>query len=162
MTYQALNLTNYTIWAIIFFGLTLIFGFSIVAIDQSTGQHNEKDTTTKTGKATIILMVLTALFAILAVIPMAMNVQARNENNKISVQNIMQKYDVKDVLWKDKTTEVYSDGSKEKDESGELLVELNTGEKQLYLYEVNPKTSEPTLKDSPTRGNTPADSLLKN
>lgn len=162
MMYQTLNLTNYTIWAIIFFGLTMVFGFSIVIIDKSTGQHNEKDTTTKAGKATMTLIALTGLFAIATIIPMAMNVQANNENNKIATQNIMKKYDVEDVLWKDKATEVYSNGSKERDGSGELLVQLNTGEKQVYLYEVNPETSEPTLKDSPLRGTTPADSLLKN
>lgn len=162
MTYQALNLTNYPVWAIVFFCITMVFGFSIVVIDRSTGQQNEKDPTTKEGKATMVLIALTMVFAVATVIPLVLGYQASNENNKIAAQNIMQKYDVKDVLWKDKATEVYSNGAKERDESGEILVELTNGEKQLYLYEVNPETSEPTLKDSPLHGTTPADSLLKN
>ena len=162
MNYQALDFNNYFLWSYLGMGATLVCLLALVCINVITGSYESANTKTKVGKTITAVLAVAAFSMLVSFIFMVVNISVSNNNDKVATQNIMQKYDVKDVLWKDKATGVRSKGIVDNKTTGELLVELNSGEKQVYLYEVNPETSEPTLKDSPIRGTTPADSLLKN
>lgn len=92
------------------------------------------------------------------------------DNQAKAEQNIMKKYDVKDVEWdseQTKATPTLAEDSKGK-ASNELVLVADDGKAYLFRYDLNKETSEPTLKDMPIAGgSTPedavsADSLLKN
>lgn len=161
MNFAPLDFTDYQ--AIVFglFGVALLLGFILFGIDQATGVHNEGNNKTKAGKASIAIITLTVIACIGSMSVMIASFPVKNNNNSLATQNIMEKYDVREIHWNAKETEVRSNGSKEKDSTGEVLITLPNNEKQLFLYEVNKDTSEPTLKDSPLHGKTNADALLK-
>lgn len=81
-------------------------------------------------------------------ITMNHNHDASIHNKKIATDNIMQKYDVKDVDWDSPQTKAISNlGANGDERSRELVVETKDGKKYIFLYSVKKDSSEPTLDD---------------
>ena len=96
------------------------------------------------------------------------NKQAVEHNRTAGTENIMQKYDVKDVLWASPQTKVSPNLKPDYNNTNrELVVETNDDKKYIFLYSIDQKTFEPTLEDMavPSGGseanNVSAKSLLK-
>lgn len=92
---------------------------------------------------------------------------AVKHNKQAATENIMKKYDVKDVLWDNQQTKANPNLQPSWGNVGELVIEAHNGTKYLFNYELDTKTSEPTLTDraipggSSERPEVSAESLLK-
>lgn len=85
-------------------------------------------------------------------------------NKKTATDNLMKKYNVKEVNWDSSDTTV---GTLSTSGDGDLRVVLQDDSKYIFKYRVNKDNSEPFLEDMPIRGGTvpasavTAKSLLK-
>ena len=114
-------------------------------------------------------LIVAAIFVVVNVnIGLDNNKQAIEHNRKLGTENIMQKYDVKDVLWTSPQTKVSPNLKPDYNNTKrELVVETNDDKKYIFLYSLDQKTFEPTLEDmavpsgSNEASNVSAKSLLK-
>lgn len=154
MTYQALDYTPFTVISIPFILAFLILS----AITMVEVLHK----TSRKRKIWIISAYLTSVLFVAFFGITGNNVNSANENKALA--NIAQKYDVKSVEWKSKTSTVGPLGDKKE---GKILLTANNDEQYVFQYKADPNTSEPTLKDMPIQGGNTvdkeksADSLLK-
>lgn len=105
-------------------------------------------------KFTIGLIVAFTLASVALTVHMDYNV--RPEAKKTAEANLIQKYDVKQVLWdNDETTAgPASDGGEE------IVVEVQDGTQYVFRYAVNKDTYEPTLSNLPIRGGNASDKVV--
>lgn len=93
--------------------------------------------------------------------------KAIEHNKKAGAENIMEKYDIKAVLWSSPQTNAIPNLEPKWKTGREVVVEAKNGVKYIFLYELNKETSEPTLVDMAVPGGSNdlpavnADSLLK-
>ena len=168
MTFQALDFTNYSqsmmIGAVVVSLVVWILSFAILNLSQS------KD---KTDAEANIALVVALGFGIMcglgtAVIVNSQGWDAYGKNQVVASENIMKKYDVKEVLWQDPQTKAIPSIGKESKQNRELVIKTNDDKKYVFIYSADQKTSEPTLEDTASQsGDTSenrvsASSLLKN
>lgn len=155
MNYEALNTTSYLPIAFIFAVFFMATVATFVASD--SGIFFTKPWSYIAGISAVIFLGAAVAFAF-------MGDTVNNKNQEVATQNIMNKYEVKEVEWESQNTTSRPDGSTKE---GTLLVTGNDGGRYVFQYEMNANTGEPTLKDMPIQGgNTPdkaksSDALLK-
>lgn len=171
MNFTALDFTNYDqamlIWAggAVFVGW--ILSFIIFDLIQSKGKTKEE-----ASQGTNTAFAIALAFGMVCGVGTGIAVNKQNwdsyaKNQVIGSENIMKKYDVKEVLWQDSQTKVTPSIEKEWKKNRELVVRTNDDKKYIFLYSVDKKTSEPTLEDmavpsgSNESNNVSAKSLLK-
>lgn len=171
MNFTALDFTNYDqamlIWAggAIFAGW--ILAFIIFDLIQSKGKTKEE-----AANGTNIAFAIALAFGMVCGVGTGLLVNKQNwdsyaKNQEIGSENILKKYDVKEVLWQDSQTKVTPSIEKEWKKSRDLVVRTNDDKKYVFIYSVDKKTSEPTLGDvaapsgSNDTTNVSAKSLLK-
>ena len=171
MNFTALDFTNYNQASLIWAGGVAVGGwiisFIIFDLIQSKGKTKE-EASNGTNVAFIVALVFGMFLGLgtgIAVNSQSWNSYAKNQ--EIGSENILKKYDVKEVLWQDSQTKVTPNIEKERKKNRELVVRTNDDKKYIFLYSVDKKTSEPTLEDmavpsgSNEASNVSAKSLLK-
>ena len=171
MNFTALDFTDYDQAMLIWAGGAALGGwilsFIILDIIQGAGKTKEESSN---GTNTAFAVALA--FGMVCAIGTGLIVNKQNwdsyaKNQVIGSENILKKYDVKEVLWQDPQTHVSPSIAKEWKKNRELVVRTNDDKKYIFLYSVDKKTSEPTLDDTaaPSGGseanNVSAKSLLK-
>lgn len=162
MTYDALNYTNYDLVGLAFctiipITLLIITVFVYKRIADKKGLTGEQDRTIDVFGAGIFAAIILGI--IIGGIVGAVGAGAQDSNEQLAKQNIMKKYDVKEVDWDSKQTRA-SATQNFKDEGNELVLTANNGKNYVFIYELNKETSEPTLKDMPIAGGTDSSDLL--
>lgn len=159
MVFISLDFTPYRtmMGAVLFGGIILSVIVFVIALSLQ-GKTKVAD---YLGITSLVMIVLTAVVGLTY---STLDHSANKANETKATQNIMQKYDVKDVNWKSFETNARADGETP---DGKILLSTNNGNEYIFKYEVDPKTSEPTLKNMPIQGGNTADkdasaeSLLK-
>lgn len=170
MNFSPLDYTNYNALAFIFgFGLPVILMIAFMVFiekQRNKKQFNDAIELKLFGAGMIGLIVL-ALVGVFAGENHVVNVLKDNQFK--ATQNIIQKYEVKDVRWDSQQTTASPVLAADKDgkTNNEIVILAKNGKSYVFLYELNKETSEPTLKDMPISGgsniedSTDAESLLK-
>lgn len=144
MTFQALDFTNYALFASISF-LTMLVGLGLFLVFMTVTNSKPKRVSS---------LLISGLGLIAMVIFVVLSNVSSNVNKDFATANIMQKYDVKSVEWDSiKTTANPLGEIKE----GEILLTANNDERYVFQYKVDEKTSEPTLLDMPIQGGNTVD-----
>lgn len=151
MNFIALDFTDYTQANIIWSGGAILVGwiFTFVISELFQSKKKNKDKKPKRTETSIMVALVVAMFLGLGASAIA-NTRAWDSyaNNKdIASENILKKYDVKEVLWKDPQTKASPSVEGEDKKNHELVVRTNNDKKYIFLYSVDKKTSEPTLDD---------------
>lgn len=109
----------------------------------------KKDSEELITPAFILGLIVAAIFVVVNVnVSIENNKNALEHNRKAGTENIMQKYDVKDVLWTSPQTKVAPNLKPDYENTKrELVVETNDEKKYIFLYSLNKETFEPTLED---------------
>lgn len=162
MNYEALNYTNYDLVGLAFcttipISLLILAVFLYKRSADKKGLTGEQDRTIDVFGGGVFVAII--LGAIIGGIVGSVAEGAQDSNEKVAAQNIMKKYDVKEVDWDSQQTRASATQSF-KDEGNELVLTANNGKNYVFIYDLNKETSEPTLKDMPIAGGTDSGNIL--
>lgn len=166
MNFQPLDYTNYSLFQFIIIVCSMV-GFPLL-LWAAKAVFFKKELTDSVENTLLGVGLFGAISAaiIAGAISSMLGHNAETANKFHATQNIMQKYDVADVQWDSKQTNT-SPTSDAKAAGNEIVVTASNRKSYVFIYELNTKTSEPTLKDMPIAGgaadtnNLSADDLLK-
>lgn len=167
MNFHPLDYTNYNLLGfLLIIGSMIVFPLLLWAVKAVVFKKKEMSDKVYDTWLGVGFLGIVAAAIVAAAISSMLGHNAEASNKFYAAQNIMQKYDVKDVQWDSKQTRT-SPIALERDAGNEIVLTANNGKSYVFIYELNTSTSEPTLKDmpiaggSPTSNNLSADDLLK-
>lgn len=97
----------------------------------------------------VIGATLSILFLLVTILSSVLAVRAGDSNKENATANILQKYNLSEVLWDARQTKVYPTDD---DGDRQILVETKDEQRYIFHYRVDRETGEPTLYDMPIEG----------
>ena len=155
MTYEALNYTNYGLYAglaILCCLLALAIGVASYVITLYFQNPERQRQTMQVFTGIIVILIMTAIGFFIA------DEQIEHSNQSIAERNLNQKYGFKKVLWESPDTTAYANGHIG---TGNLAILDKNGKEKVYRYIVNPDNHEPTLTNLPNHPESTVESLKK-